>query len=322
MQRLWCLTLPFERQPEWSPGRDCAFSPRTRQKFDKAPDDRKRAMAIRSARIDEESGCPGPCPEVVLVAQEEPKHRQERAGIQEGFICQPHVPVSRRRRDAQDVAMLNLEAIETRLEGKILFASLNAPPLNLLGQTIIHDLVDLVQHVEANDDIRVIVFRSSVPNYYIGHFDMTQLDEVRQQLTRAMLEPSLGVFLKRLSTLKQVSIAEIAGRVRGAGSEFILACDMRFAARDSAIFGHPDAGVGVVPGAGAVQHFSRLVGRSRALEALLGADDFSAELAERYGWINRVLPDAERDLLSSALLIGLLLSSLPLSRTSRIASPR
>jgi enoyl-CoA hydratase/carnithine racemase len=189
--------------------------------------------------------------------------------------------------------MLNLEAIETRLEGGVLFASLNAPPLNLLGQTMIHDLVDLVQHVEADDDIRVIVFRSSVPNYFIGNLDMTQLDEVRQQLTRAMLEPSLGVFFKRLSTLKQVSIAEIAGRARGAGGELILACDMRFAARDSAIFGHPDAGVGVVPGAGAIQHFPRLMGRPRALEALLGADDFSAELAQSYGWINRVLPDRE-----------------------------
>jgi enoyl-CoA hydratase/carnithine racemase len=189
--------------------------------------------------------------------------------------------------------MLKLDAIETLLEGAVLFASLNAPSLNLLDQTIIHDLVDLVQYVEASDDIRVIVFRSSVPNYFIGHCDMTQMDKVRQQLTRAMLEPSLGVFFKRLSTLKQVSIAEIAGRVRGAGSEFILACDMRFAARDSAIFGHPDAGVGAFPGAGAIRHLSLLMGRSRALEVLLGADDFSAELAERYGWVNSALPDAE-----------------------------
>jgi enoyl-CoA hydratase/carnithine racemase len=108
-----------------------------------------------------------------------------------------------------------------------------------------------------------------------------------------MLEPSLGVFFKRLSTLKQVSIAEVAGRARGAGSEFILACDMRFAARDGAIFGHPEAGIGAVPGAGGIQHLSMLVGRPRALEVLLGADDFSAELAERYGWVNRALPDAE-----------------------------
>jgi enoyl-CoA hydratase/carnithine racemase len=188
---------------------------------------------------------------------------------------------------------LNLEAIETRLEDRVLFASVNAPPINLLGQTIVHDLVDLVQHLVANDDIRVIVFRSSVPNYFIGHFDMTQQNEVRQELTRAMLEPSLGVFFKRLSTLKQVSIAEVAGRARGSGSEFILACDMRFAARDRAIFGHPEAGMGAVPGAGAIQHLSKLAGRPRALEVLLGADDFSAELAERYGWINRVLPDSE-----------------------------
>src|SRR4029077_4357578 len=87
-----------------------------------------------------------------------------------------------------------------------------------------------------------------------------------------------------------VTIAQIEGRVRGAGSEFVLACDMRYAARESAIFGQPEPGLGTIPGAGAVQHLTRLMGRARALEVLLSADDYDAELAERYGWINRALP--------------------------------
>src|SRR5262249_39172789 len=90
-----------------------------------------------------------------------------------------------------------------------------------------------------------------------------------------------------------VSIAQIEGRARGAGSEFVLACDMRFAARESAIFGHPETATGVSPGAGGMQHLARLMGRARALEVMLSAQDYDAELAERYGWINRALPATE-----------------------------
>src|SRR5258706_11706947 len=96
--------------------------------------------------------------------------------------------------------------------------------------------------------------------------------------------------LRHLSASRLISIAQIEGRVRGAGSEFVLACDMRFAARESAIFGQPEAGLGANPGAGGIQHLARLMGRARALEVMLSADDYDAELAERYGWINRALP--------------------------------
>ena len=92
-----------------------------------------------------------------------------------------------------------------------------------------------------------------------------------------------------------MTIAKIRGRARGAGSELALACDMRFAARENAIFGQIEAGVGATPGAGGVQHLARLLGRGRAMEVILGADDFGAEVAERYGWINRALPDADLD---------------------------
>jgi enoyl-CoA hydratase/carnithine racemase len=99
----------------------------------------------------------------------------------------------------------------------------------------------------------------------------------------------------KLSELPVVTIAKLRGRARGAGSELALACDMRFAARENAILGQIEVGAGTLPGAGGVQHLARLLGRGRAMEAILGADDFDAQTAERYGWINRALPDADLD---------------------------
>jgi enoyl-CoA hydratase/carnithine racemase len=100
------------------------------------------------------------------------------------------------------------------------------------------------------------------------------------------------MLFRYLSASRLVTIAQIEGRLRGAGSEFVLGCDMRFAARESAIFGQPEAGFGLIPGAGAVQHVTRLMGRGRALAVLLSVEDYDAEAAERYGWINQALPVA------------------------------
>ena len=100
------------------------------------------------------------------------------------------------------------------------------------------------------------------------------------------------MLFRYLSASRLTAIAQIEGRVRGAGSEFVLACDMRFAARESAIFSQPELGFGLIPGAGGIQHLTRLMGAARALEVMLSADDYDADLAERYGWINRALPAA------------------------------
>jgi enoyl-CoA hydratase/carnithine racemase len=108
-------------------------------------------------------------------------------------------------------------------------------------------------------------------------------------------DASLGMLWHRLSELPVVTIAKIRGRARGAGSELALACDMRFAARENAILGQIEVGTGAAPARVALQHLARLLGRGRSMEAILGADDFDAETAERYGWINRALPDAELD---------------------------
>jgi enoyl-CoA hydratase/carnithine racemase len=185
-----------------------------------------------------------------------------------------------------------LETISVCQEGGVLFAEIAAPPMNLLGPELVRDLVSLIQQAEADDTVQVLVFKSADPDYFIAHVDVTRISEYREAAARLTGEPSLAMLFRHLSASPLVTIAQIEGRVRGAGSEFVLACDMRFAARESAIFGQLELAFGLIQGAGAIQHLTRLMGRGRALEVLLSAEDYDAELAERYGWINRALPEA------------------------------
>lgn len=184
------------------------------------------------------------------------------------------------------------ETISAHKEDGVLFAKIAAPPMNLLGPELVRDMVSLIQQTEADDSIHVLVFQSADPDYFISHVDVTRIAEYGGLATKLSGEPSLAMLFRYLSTSRVVTIAQIEGRVRGVGSEFVLACDMRFAASESAIFGQPEAGFGLIPGTGAVQHLTRLMGRGRALEVLLSADDYNAEAAEHYGWINRALPAA------------------------------
>jgi len=182
------------------------------------------------------------------------------------------------------------EKLTIREERPVVFVEIAAPPMNLLGPELVRDLVSLIQQAEADDGVQVLVFKSADRDYFISHVDVTRIGEYRDEAAKLTGEASLGMLFRYLSTSRLVTIAQIEGRVRGAGSEFALACDMRFAARESAIFGQFEPAFGVIPGAGAAQHLARLLGRARALEVMLSADDYDAELAERYGWINRALP--------------------------------
>ena len=182
------------------------------------------------------------------------------------------------------------ETLAVRQESSVLFVEILAPPMNLLGPELVRDLVSLIQQAEADDTVQVVVFKSGDPHYFISHVDVTRITEYRAEAAKLAGEASIALLFRRLSLSRLVTIAQIEGRVRGAGSEFVLACDMRFAALESAIFAQVEPAFGVVPGGGAVQHLSRLMGRGRALEVLLSAEDYGAELAERYGWINRALP--------------------------------
>jgi len=182
------------------------------------------------------------------------------------------------------------ETLKMRREGGVLFAYIAAPPMNLLGPALVRDLVSLIQQAETDDTLKVLVFKSADPDYFIAHVDVTQIKQYRAEAAKLTGETSIGLMFRYLSASRLVTIAQIEGRVRAAGSEFVLACDMRFAARESAIFSQPEAATAVTPGAGGIQHLTRLMGRARALEVMLSAGDYDAELAERYGWINRALP--------------------------------
>jgi len=167
--------------------------------------------------------------------------------------------------------------------------SFNNPPINIFVPSTIVELGTLLTELEADPSVKVVVFQSANPDFFIAHLDVAKAAE-RPEV--------LGLWrdiVLRLSSMPVVSIAKIRGRTRGIGNEFVLACDMRFASRQSAVFGNPEVGVGLVPGGGAMEWLPRLVGRSRALEFVLSADDFNADIAERYGWVNRTLDDNELD---------------------------
>jgi enoyl-CoA hydratase/carnithine racemase len=168
------------------------------------------------------------------------------------------------------------------------------PPLNLLDPDTIEELRDLIGKMTADEHLKVAVFQSADPEFFIAHYDMSRAGQTPIAPTPSGLSPWTE-FTTGLARASVVSIASIRGRTRGVGSEFALACDMRFASLEKAIFGQPEVAVGLIPGGGAVERLPRVVGRARSLEIILGSDDFDASTAERYGWINRALPDADLD---------------------------
>src|SRR6202041_3388332 len=170
------------------------------------------------------------------------------------------------------------------------------PPINMFVPTTIVELGARVTDLEADASVKVVVFESANPDFFIAHLDVSKAAE-RPEVLGLWRD-----FVLLLSSAPVVSIAKIRGRTRGIGNEFVLACDMRFASRQSAVFGNPEVGVGLVPGGGALEWLPRVVGRSRALEIVLSGDDFDADIAERYGWVNRTLDDANLDSFVDALV--------------------
>ena len=170
------------------------------------------------------------------------------------------------------------------------------PPINTITATTVAELAELVDLIEQDRDLNVVVFDSANPDFFLAHYDV----ENDPAKTLALPPGPTGMnawidLLVRLSRAPVVSIAQIRGRARGAGSEFVLACDLRFASRENTLLGQFEVGAGVVPGGGPMSRLSRLVGRGRALEILLVADDFDGPRAEQYGYVNRTIPDDRLD---------------------------
>src|SRR5450755_3784919 len=151
------------------------------------------------------------------------------------------------------------ETLAIRKEGAALFVEIAAPPMNLFGPELVRDLASLIHQAEVDHAVRVLVFKNADPDYFISHVDLTRVKELREEAAK-MDEKSVGLLFHHLSASRLVTIAQIEGRVRGIGSEFVLACDMRYAARESAVFGQFEPSLGVIPGTGAVQHIDRKSG--------------------------------------------------------------
>ena len=176
------------------------------------------------------------------------------------------------------------------------------PPLNIFGPETIPQLNEIVTALETDSDVKVVVFDSAVDGFFLTHYNfLAKFEDTTSLLPSATGLSPLPDMLVRLSRAPVVSIASIRGRATGVGSELALACDMRFASLERAILSQFEVGAGFVPGGGPMARLPRLIGRGRALEVLLGADDIPGELAERYGYVNRALPDAELDTFVEAL---------------------
>src|SRR5258705_6617106 len=169
------------------------------------------------------------------------------------------------------------------------------PPFNIVDATVFEGLQDLLARMDASANLRVVVFESANPGFDRATFDLTgKTGNINTAVGPSGLPILMDTFV-RLTKSPVVSIAKIRGCVRGVSSEFVLACDMRFASRENTLLGQPEVGVGVNPGGGGTERLPLLVGRGRALEIVLGANDFDGDTAERYGYVNRALADAELD---------------------------
>ena len=174
--------------------------------------------------------------------------------------------------------------------------TLDHPPINLLDAALIGELDRAGRELETDPNVRVVVIRSDDPEFFIAHADVELILKLPTPAADAPRTGKPSVFhamVDRFRTMPKATIAVIEGVCRGGGSELALSFDMRFAALGKAVLAQPEVAVGILPGGGGTQRLPRLCGRGRALEIVLGGEDFPAELAERYGWVNRALPPDE-----------------------------
>jgi enoyl-CoA hydratase/carnithine racemase len=196
---------------------------------------------------------------------------------------------------AQDASMASKIRL-TRKTPAYWEVTFNNPPLNVVGPAEVRRLVEILDQIEADPNVKVVVFDSALPDYFMAHYDLLKpLEESTGMAPGLTGMHPVPDFMVRLSRLKAVTIVSIRGRASGIGSEIALAADMRFASREKAILSQFEVGAGFPPGGGPTARLPRLVGRGRAMEILIGADEINGDLAERYGYVNRAIPDAELD---------------------------
>jgi enoyl-CoA hydratase/carnithine racemase len=170
--------------------------------------------------------------------------------------------------------------------------TLNNPPINLYDQQFVEHLQALTEQLENDDEVNIVVFDSADPDYFIAHIDLTGIDKFSLEPGPTGLAPWPDL-VSRWQNASFVTVGLLRGRARGVGSEFLQALDIRFASREKAVLSQIEVGTGVIPGGGGLERLPLLIGRARALEVIIGADDFDADTAALYGWVNRAIPDVE-----------------------------
>ncbi|MFJ2759378.1 enoyl-CoA hydratase/isomerase family protein [Nocardioides sp. NPDC087217] len=176
---------------------------------------------------------------------------------------------------------------------KVVTITFSNPPVNVVTAETALRLHEIVTGLENDPDVQVVVFKSDVPDFFLNHFDLAAVGDLPTPAEGEL--PLWTDLVVRLSTARYITVGSIRGRARGAGSELALALDLRYASLENAYFGQPEVGIGILPGGGGTEHLPRLLGRDRALEAILTSSDYDAAQAERWGWVTRALPDAELD---------------------------
>lgn len=182
--------------------------------------------------------------------------------------------------------------LHVTVEDGVAIVVIDAPPINVMTIPLYIELATVCGELEADDDVRVVVFRSADPDFFIAHFDVNAILQFPTDAPPAR-DPNLNAFhemCERVRTMPKATIAEVAGRVGGGGSEFASSCDMRFGALGRTVVSQMEVPLGIIPGGTGTQRLPRLLGRGRALEVILGAIDLDAETAERWGYLNRALP--------------------------------
>jgi enoyl-CoA hydratase/carnithine racemase len=183
--------------------------------------------------------------------------------------------------------------LRLRFDSGVAFVTIDHPPINLLDEVLSQEFDKLGRELETDESVRVVVLQSALPDFFIAHSGLGRVGNAPKTVSHTRSFRLTQMIGERFRNMSKVTIAKIEGRCRGGGNEIALAVDMCFAAIGKAIFGQPEVAVGLVPGGGSTQRLPRLIGRGRALEVLLGCNDFSAEQAELYGYINRALPADE-----------------------------
>jgi enoyl-CoA hydratase/carnithine racemase len=171
--------------------------------------------------------------------------------------------------------------------------TIDNPPINLFDLDLYLGMAEMAQRLAADPEVRVVVLRSANPDFWIAHFDVTLIQRLPTDAGTPATLNDFHAMCEAFRTMPKATIAVIEGRVGGGGSELALSCDMRFAAEGRAVFNQPEVALGILPGGSGTVRLARLVGRSRALEVILGCDDIDAILAEEWGWVNRALPADE-----------------------------